>query len=362
MSNPIINTIFELLNGIQNLTSIVMKKIFAVLLLFAIMMSGCSTDFDMYADYKDMTIIYALADISNDTTWVKITKAYTGPGNALLIASNPDSSNYPYRLNAVIKGKKNGVELDPIVLDTTIIHNKNLTQIIVDENGDTTILNPFYSPDQLMYYGVGNLDQDATYTLEITKNDEVVSASTNLVNDFYILKPNNRIAFSTTNDGYIEWKSAKNGKIYEVSLRFDYQEFLFNSPDYPDTLSKSVEWSLGTSESKTDEGGADMDESYSGQDFYNILEANLEPIPNIERWAGNVVITIACGSQVMATYLNINSGSASLLEEVPAYTNVDGGTGIFASRFTLVKTLELSVVTERDLIEDYDLGFKFKSK
>lgn len=324
------------------------------------MMSGCSTDFDMYADYEDVTIVYALADISNDTTWVKITKAYTGPGNALLIAQNPDSSNYPNKLNAVLKGKKNGVDLDPIVLDTTIIHNKNITEIIVDDNGDTTILNPFYSPDQLMYYGVGSLDQDGEYTLEITKSDEVISASTNLVNDFYITKPNNRISFSTTNDGSIEWKSATNGKIYEVSLRFNYQEFVYNSADYPDTLWKSMEWSLGTTESKTDEGGEEMYKSYSGETFFSNLESSLDPIPNVERWAGNVDITIACGSQVMATYLNINSGSASLLEEVPAYTNIDGGIGIFASRFTLVQSLELSVVTNRDLVNNYDLGFKLK--
>lgn len=329
-------------------------------MIFAVMMSGCSTDFDMYADYEDVTIVYALADISNDTTWVKITKAYTGPGNALLIAQNPDSSNYPNKLNAVLKGKKNGVDLDPIVLDTTIIHNKNITEIIVDDNGDTTILNPFYSPDQLMYYGVGSLDQDGEYTLEITKSDEVISASTNLVNDFYITKPNNRISFSTTNDGSIEWKSATNGKIYEVSLRFNYQEFVYNSADYPDTLWKSMEWSLGTTESKTDEGGEEMYKSYSGETFFSNLESSLDPIPNVERWAGNVDITIACGSQVMATYLNINSGSASLLEEVPAYTNIDGGIGIFASRFTLVQSLELSVVTNRDLVNNYDLGFKLK--
>ena len=74
--------------------------------IIALCYSSCSTDFDMYAEYKDVTIVYSIVDMDDDTTWVKITKAYTGPGNALLLAQNPDSSNYPYKLNGVITGKK----------------------------------------------------------------------------------------------------------------------------------------------------------------------------------------------------------------------------------------------------------------
>lgn len=336
------------------------KTIFALLLISGLMLfSRCSTDFEMYAEYKDITIVYGLADISDDTTWVKITKAFTGPGNALLMAQNPDSSNYPYKLDVTLNGKKNGTVLDPIVLDTIVVHNKAITDTIIDENGDTTIINPFYSPDQLLYYAAVPLDRDAEYTLEINKKDGKITASTHLVDNFYVVKPVNRIAFSQTTDGSIEWASAKNGKRYEVLLRFNYLE---KAPTYPDTLRESVSWSLGVKNSKSVDGGETLETSYSGPGFFSLLEGKLEPVPNVERWAGNVDVIIACGSQVLATYLDINSGSGTLLEEVPVYTNIVGGSGVFASRHTIVKPILLSKTTEGDLIEDYNLGFKWKTK
>ncbi len=336
------------------------KYILFVFVVFAIIsMNSCSTDFDVYSDYEDITIVYAIADISDDTTWVKITKAYTGPGNALIIAQNPDSSNYPYKLNANITGKKNGVETDPIILDTLTIHNKAKTDTIVNENGDTIILNPFYSPDQLLYYAPGKLDPDYIYTLRINKsNGETLSGETGMVREFYVDKPVNRIVFSETSDGSINWTSPENGVRFEIRLTFNYSEY---APGYSDTLYKSVDWFLGTRTADNGEGGESMEINYSGPYFYTVLESELPDIPNVTRWAEMVDITIACGSQVLSTYLDINSGSGTLLEEVPVYSNIDGGTGIFASRHTIVKPIQLSSTTERNLVENYDLGFKFKN-
>ena len=83
-----------------------MKKILSSLLLLCgiILFNRCSNEVDLYADYKEITIVYGILDISDDTTWIKVTRAYSGPGNALLIAQNPDSSNFPYKLDIIING------------------------------------------------------------------------------------------------------------------------------------------------------------------------------------------------------------------------------------------------------------------
>ncbi len=326
-----------------------------IFLISIIISNSCSTDFDMYAEYKDVTIVYGIADISDDTTWIKITKAFTGPGNALVIAQDPDSSNYPYKLDAIISGKKNGVELTPIQLDTITIHTKALA----DTN--SLLPNPFYAPDQLMYYAAGSLDDEATYTLTINKHDGSMTASTGIVSNFSIIKPNSRFAFPENTDGSIEWNSARNGIRNELSLRFNYLEYI---SVYPDTLHKYVEWSVGVYDAKSGNGSERMTATYSGPNFYKLLNAELEPIPNVERWADSVYITIACGSQVLSTYIDINAGGGSLLEEVPVYSNIEGGSGIFASRHTVMKPVRLSLTTERTLVENEDyehLGFKFKN-
>ena len=339
-----------------------MKNILFSIVLFSFFfaINNCSTDFDLYADYKVVPIVYCIADISDDTTWIKITKVFYGPGNVRLMAQNPDSSNYPYKLDASLTGKKDGVTLEPLILDTLTIHNKVITYTTINNEGDTVVLNPFYSPDQLVYYAVGKLDKDAEYTLTINKNDgETILATTGLVDDFYITKPDRRIVFTQTSYGSIKWLSARNGARYFFSIKFNYSEY---ATGYNDTLKKSVDWFHQTLNAKTDEGEETIEVSYYGADFYTLLESNIPDILNVERWAENVEITIACGSRVLITYIDINAGNATILEEVPIYSNIEGGAGIFASRHTIVTPIQLSVSTERNLIEDYNLGFKFKQK
>ena len=68
--------------------------------------ASCSTDVDLYADYKDVAIIYGLLDYQADTNYIKITRAFCGtnddPINAHEVALIADSSNYPGKLEARI--------------------------------------------------------------------------------------------------------------------------------------------------------------------------------------------------------------------------------------------------------------------
>lgn len=319
-----------------------MRKILIALFLISglTFVNSCTTDFDLYAEYKDISIVYGLLDTSDDTSWVKITKAFTGPGNALLIAKNPDSSNYPYKLDVKLIGSKNGIELSPIVFDTLTLHNKR--------PGDSI----FYFPDQLVYYAKTNLDQNAKYSLSINNYGKEVSAETPLVGDFIISTPNKFISFTNTNSK-IEYGLAKNGKRYESFLVFNYKELAPGS----DTLNKSMRWFIGMD---NDNSGK---QSYNGDLFYSNLEIELEDIPNVKRWVGAVNIVVACGSEILNNYIEINEADNSLLTEVPIYTNIEGGTGILASRHTTIKNALLTPKSIEKLVEEYpDLGFQYPTK
>ncbi len=319
-------------------------KSFASLVLLFAMFSSCSTDVDIYADYEDITIVYGLMDTSSDTTFLKITKAFLGPGNALIIAHDPDSSNYYYKLNVTLTGIQNGVEKQNIILDTITIDNKL--------EGDSI----FYFPEQILYYADEILNPDYRYTLNISKQDGDISSETGVIEDFTISKPNRFINFMGDND--IEWKSAKEGKRYETSIRFNYQELL---PGSTDTLNKYIEWYLGMRKSITTAGGEEMYIGYVGDVFYTTLENELDPILNVQRWTGLVDVIVASASQEFDTYLEVNNGTNSIVSEVPIYTNINGGFGLFASRKTILKSVSVSVQSELKLITDYpDLGFKAK--
>ena len=317
---------------------------YIAILLVALMASRCSNDVDLYADYKEIPVVYGILDYQDDTSWIKITKAFSGPGNALEFAKNPDSSNYKGKLAVTLTGRKNGVDLPVITFDTITIHTKHA--------GDSV----FYWPDQLMYYSTEKLDPDAKYTLKIVlPSGKEITSSTEMVKSFHISYPVRYIIF--TSDKEITWLSAVNGKRYEADMVFHYRELL---PGNPDTLDKSISWHIGTKFSVSTDGGEQMAIGYSGENFYKMLEKNLEKIPNVQRWTGNIDVFVACASQELDTYIQVNNGNTGLLQEIPVYTNINGGVGLLASRHTEMQSVPMTVSSEEILINDYDLGFKFK--
>jgi hypothetical protein len=121
---------------------------FFSLLASLVVVNACSSDVELYADYKDVAIIYAMLDHRSDTNYVKITRAFCGtnddPIDASKVALIYDSSNYPGKLDTRIielrstyggSYESTGRE---IILDTMTIRNK--------EEG------VFYAPDQMVYY------------------------------------------------------------------------------------------------------------------------------------------------------------------------------------------------------------------
>ena len=122
-----------------------MKRLYLLLYLSLLaFLSSCSTDIDLYADYKQVPVIYGLLDPTADTNFIKITRAFYVQGDAYQSAVNPDSSNYAGKLNARLVEYCNGDSVREIILDTITIHNK--------EQGI------FYAPEQKLYYTTESLD------------------------------------------------------------------------------------------------------------------------------------------------------------------------------------------------------------
>ena len=61
----------------------------AVTLIFS-----CETDFDVNADWQEVTILYGLLDQNSEIQFIKINKAFLGRDDALGMASISDSSNF----------------------------------------------------------------------------------------------------------------------------------------------------------------------------------------------------------------------------------------------------------------------------
>ena len=74
-------------------------QILALLFVCSISFNSCDTRVNLYADYKDIPIVYGLLDATQDTNYVKIVRAFSNnnenPISASDIALIADSNNYP---------------------------------------------------------------------------------------------------------------------------------------------------------------------------------------------------------------------------------------------------------------------------
>ena len=119
---------------------------------------SCDKELKINADWTEITIVYGILNQAEDTAFIKITKAFLGPGDALEFAKIPDSSIYPDKLEVKMEAWSGSTLAKTYAFfDTITIHTK--------EAGDSV----FYYPDQLVYYyPTGKLDEDYTYKLTIT--------------------------------------------------------------------------------------------------------------------------------------------------------------------------------------------------
>ena len=247
------------------------------------------------------------------------------------------------------------------VLDTMTIHDK--------EAGT------FYSPDQKIYYTTEQLNARTNgsrykYRLKVVKPDgDTVTAQTTMVGDeeFRILSGSANFQLGHTNAmGKIVFRADGMASLYDVKVRFNYSEQHVGE----EMKWKHVSRSFGT---KTidkyllEEGTENTYYlQYSLNWLFNALESAIGSDtvvdgnhPNVVRHIGSFVISISAGGDDMSMYYSANQAQLnSPMSLVSLYTNIDGGYGLFSSRTTIEKTVELSYYATRDLYAKSAWGFK----
>lgn len=340
-----------------------MKK-YQLFLLFSMLlgwMTSCSTRVDLYADYKDVTIIYGLIDVTQDTNFVKIVRAFSGsnehPVNANEVALIADSSNYPGKLDArIIEYKAQvGGQFAPtgreILLDTITIHDKQP--------------GTFYAPNQKVYYTTEMFKTDNhttkyKYELVVHKANDTVTSETRVVggDDFRILTTS--VTFSPSGQdktGKVTFFPADNAAVYELTMVFHYTE---KEPTDQYFTDKEVSWSYGAMglDDLETEGGNSYFIRYNQATLFIMLASAIGgDTLNCERYMGDFNIYLSAGGNELYNYIEINSPNQGLSQNIPDYTNVNGGFGVFSSRINLATTARLSARTQTDLL-NMNWGFK----
>lgn len=320
------------------------KRLLFFLLLISLF--SCNEKVDLIGDYKETAVVYGLLDHADSLHYIKITRAFIGPGSAVDIAQIEDSS-YFQQVEARVTEVVGGTITRTWLLDDTIVTNKDI-------NG------AFYAPEQKVYYFktlptgpnevqqtsanplMSSLNKDATYKLNIKIDNGKfeVNGETELVRG--LTSPSNTQNFTfkfANNPGeYLsQGVAAVNtfGNSFVVNAAVDVY---FNEYIGVNKSTKSFQWKLG--ETNIIPGESRTFTAY-GETFYTLMKKAVTPDPAITRRTfEGVQFTITGGSEALYNYMVVNAPSSSLSQSKPTYTNLTvtngkGVVGIFSSRQTL---------------------------
>ena len=326
-------------------------KIKNLLFLILPILFSCETDFDVNANWKDVTIVYGLIDPNNDDQLIKINKAYLGQGDAIQMASISDSTNYdPSNLIVKIHRVREQVfntydTLSTVVLTDTVL-DKDDGLFSTDDNIIYTFKKPssFYNTNSIYVLEILNLSsgQKVTSETEIINSFSFESLNPSFEWGLYNGELADSLRFRTKN---IEWQNSNNGVIYQLDILINYLESgIVNSLSWSQPI---IEYSSGN-----------MSLKIKGDQFFQFLENNLDN--NTTKQFLNLDLVMTIGAQDLKTYIDVNQPFSGIVQERPVFSNIDNGVGLFSSRYTYddIKGIELTNSTLNYMINDLDLGFE----
>ena len=328
--------------------------------LFAVVLfSACSTDVDIYADYHQVPVVYGLLDANADTNFVKITRVFYAQGNAYQIAQNPDSCNYPGKLDVRLVEYCNNDSIREIVLDTITVHNKQP--------------GTFYAPGQKMYYtteplGKNTKKEQYSYRLKAVLSDRVLTTKADLVgNDKFDIQ-SLAVNFSKEYFGAVPrrflFHPAVKGTIYQVTLSFTFLEQRL--PD-GDSVPRTMKWEIGTYMEDFLSMNMDGDAYvfyYRPETFYGQLREFLgadTTLVDVYRYITDypVEVTIVAGDERLRQYVYNNNTEVGFMQGDNEFSLIDDGYGVFSSRMTVSRKVRLAGETVPELVAIPHWRFKF---
>ena len=312
-----------------------MRYLFLAITLFFI---ACDNELVLIDEKKEIPVVFGFLSSTDTAQYFKITRAFVDPEvSALTIAKNPDSLYY-----------KN--------LDVKLLHGDNeysLTEVDGNLEGYVKEEGVFaQSPNTL--YKIRNSDlelvEDDFYTLSISRGDQFddIQSTTQLIPEPLISKPINdgTINFPSFGFARIKWKPEDNIPVYDLNIYMKIQEQDVTVPNstFRDT---TLVWNVGRN---IQPGPNEFD--VLGTSFYQFLKSKLEENLNIRRRFVTLDVELVGGGVEMLNYINVTSANLGITssQDIPNYTNMSEGLGVFSSRNTAVnQNIRLSTITKDSL-------------
>lgn len=311
-----------------------MRKIYLFVLITISVFTACEDEIDLTAPYKDIAIVYGLLNPNDTVHYIRIEKAFLVNDNALLYSTIPDSIYYPPGLIAYMIGYNQAGQ----IIDSIYLHR------VVNEFPKDSGL--FASFNNVLYKGIGPLENNSTYKLTIIKpNGDTVRASTKLTGDIYMMSgagPHNWEPSNVIVQNKIVrfvWASDGNTYAYQLALTFHYDEWKANNPGNVSHLSVKKLFIMFKNSDQFECIPDKICFEVSKPQFYSMVTSKILPDPagtapsqiTFRRFT-SLDVNVYGASEDLYKYITLNAPSLSYVQKVESYTNIKNGLGIFACR------------------------------
>ncbi len=325
--------------------------------LISVIISSCSTELDINAEWDDIPVIFCVLDHSRDFQYVKVNKTFLGNAPASEMAQESDSlffDNvkvflYEYAGNNLFQpiNKIEFVEVDTIDKEEGYFAN--------DKN--------------MIYVSDYKLNKDNYYELEVRIDDDrkiVKSDATGLISDARIHFPHVHLPFiNLANYGattrYI-FHPGVNAKVSQMTIFFNYIDV---NTITKDTIFNTIEWKQPNVVIQNVSDNSSIERNIEIRGFYNILATRIPPLPeNTIRYVkmpNSLEYRVSSADQNYRTYMEITAPSHGIVQEKPSYSNLENAIGLFAARYNTKISKKLGVVTLDSIsrgIYTKDMGFQ----
>lgn len=317
------------------------KALLSVLLVVSLFINSCSTDFDVAADWEEITIIYGLLDKGKTNQYIRINKAFLSQNtSALEIAPIADSLYHNPPAEVLLKAYDN---LNNLKQTLTLEKVNAADEGLVKEEG-LFASNPYF-----LYKTSAALNASYIYKVEITTAEgNTITAQTPVIDNFEAIRPDPNFEVSLLSENYtMRWSPSDNVGIYDMDLILKYDEQRIAPDGSLITLPKTLKWNVFSNldrETSIETGRVTYDLNVEA--FVNVLFQNISNVDSVQyRFFKSFDFIIHAGSNDLKTYNDVTfaqfgvTSSQNILE----YSNVDGGLGLFASRYSkLIENVKLT--------------------
>lgn len=318
-----------------------MKRIKGLVLLCLLGSLSCSEDFQLTEPWKDIPVVYGFINVRDTAQYVRVERLFVDENiPASQIAKNVDSLYYKKAVVSLVNLTKN--------------RNKDYILTMVDANleGYMREDGPFATSPNYIYKirtsdMVLNSGDSILFKLNRSAELPLVTARIVVLNDMSFSTPADDqkvLVFKPTESQQFSWSAKNDAKIFDFIINIFVQEVNVVTSA---TEIKKIVWSA-------QKGDFSKKALINNQSFYNILRDRLIVDGNIKRQILKVDLEVKAGGQDLLEFnsiVNANTGITAS-QEIPRYSNLSEGFGLFASTATLVRTMGISSDTKSYLKTD----------